>query len=101
MVGLQEIALGIATVLQNASTPESLPVTFVGQSIEIAAELVANVLGECHDACVALGRVELDPTLAAYLLQAGQPTHVALQARPKLSGEAHFYRRPADQIRQL
>ena len=48
MAGLQEIARGIASVLQGSPAPEPLPVTFVGQSIEQAAELLRRIVGECR-----------------------------------------------------
>lgn len=94
MSGLQEVALGIASVLQSSPTPEPLPVKFVAQSIEEAAELVRRTVGECRDAGVALHQVELDPELARYFRDQEESIDVPIMTNAELGSEARFFRRP-------
>jgi hypothetical protein len=67
MAGIQEIALGVARVLRLSPEPEPLPLTFVGQTLEEAAELVSRVVIECADAGLILHRIDLDPALWGYI----------------------------------
>ena len=95
MAGLREIALGLATALQSPGVPDPLPVTFWGESLVDAAELLALVARECSDAGVPLRRVEVDPVLARYLRDSRRVVGVPVAANPELSGEARFFRREA------
>lgn len=70
MAGLHEIALGIAGILQHSPTPEPLPITFRGQTLEDGADLVLRIVSECQDADIPLSHVALDPALWGFL-QAG------------------------------
>ena len=97
MTGLQEIALGIASVLQGSRAPEPLPVTFVGQSIKEAAELVRRIVGECRDAGIALHHVELDPELAWYFRDQEESIDVPIVTNAELGSEARFFRRPPNE----
>ena len=94
MAGLQEIALGIASVLQGSPAPEPLPVTFVGQSIEEAAELLRRIVGECRDAGVPLHHVQLDPELARYFRDQEESIDIPIVTKAELGREARFFRRP-------
>lgn len=96
MAALQEIALGIASVLQSSPAPEPLPVTFVGQSIEEAAELVRRTVGECRDAGVALHHVELDPELARYFRDQDESIDDPIVTNAELGSEARFFRRSSN-----
>ena len=95
MAGLQEIALGIASVLQGSSAPEPLPVTFVGQSIEEAAELLRRIVGECRDAGVPLHHIELDSEMARYVRDQEESIDIPMATNAELGSEACFFRRPA------
>ncbi len=92
MAGLQEIALGIASVLQHSPTPEPLPITFRGQTLEDGADLVLRIVAECQDADIPLSQVALDPALWGFLQAGGHQASALIVADPKLSGEALFFR---------
>lgn len=68
MANLREVALGIVQVLGGSSTPEPLPITFRGQSIDEAAELLRYIAEEADDAHVPLLRVTMDPVLFSAII---------------------------------
>lgn len=98
MAGIQEIALGIASVLQHSPTPEPLPITYRGQTLEDGADLVLRIVAECQNAGIALSHIALDPALWGFL-QAGEcPFGVLLVPDPQLIGEALFFRYSARSV---
>ena len=92
MAELQEIALGIAGVLQHSPLPEPLPITFRGQTLGDGADVVLRIVAECMDADISLSHVALDPALWGFLQANRQPMAVPLVSALQLSGEALFYR---------
>ncbi len=92
MAGHQEIALGIAGILQRSPMPEPLPVTFRGQTLEDGADLVLRIIAECQDAGIALSHVALDPALWGFLQAGDCPAAVLLVSDLQLSGVALFFR---------
>ena len=63
MAGPHEIALGIASILGKPGLPDPMPVSFRGQSLESAAEVVRAIISECDDAGIGIDKIELDPEL--------------------------------------
>lgn len=92
MAGLQEIALGIAGILQHSPTTEPLPTTFRGQTLEEGADLVLRIISECQDAGIEVPHIALDPALWGFLQAGNHQMTVPLVPNPGLSGEALFYR---------
>ena len=83
-----------SSVLQGPSSPEPLPVTFVGQSIEEAAELLRRIVIECRDAGVLLHHIELDSEMARYVRDQEESIDVPVVKKTELGTEARFFRRP-------
>lgn len=67
MANLNEIALGLASVLRSDVGPEPLPVTLWGQSVADSLFLLKTIIRECHDANIHLHKVEADPELVQCL----------------------------------
>lgn len=63
MAGAREIGLGVAKVLSSQSGPNPFSLSFRGESVSEAAEIVLAVLHECADAAIQLELVELDAEL--------------------------------------
>lgn len=63
MAGAKETAIGIASVLGSEHSPDPFLLTFRGQVLEEAAEIIQFVLAECRDAGIMLSRIDLDPEL--------------------------------------
>lgn len=63
MAGPHEIALGIASVLGKPGMLNPMPVSFRGQSLDGAAEIVNAIISECSDADIRIAKIELDPDL--------------------------------------
>jgi hypothetical protein len=59
MPSLKEIALSTAGVLRATSSPDPLPVTLMGYSVEQAAFLVRAIIAECEDANISFARIEV------------------------------------------
>ncbi len=89
MVSAKETALGIAAVLGSDQGPNPLPITFRGQSLQEAADLVQLVIAECGDAGIPLDKLELDPEFFEVLVG-----RLELPLRPdvRLQGCVKFYR---------
>ncbi len=90
MAAAQEIGIGMASLLAMDAGPEPLPLSFRGQTLDEAGEIVLAILAECKDAQISLNRVEGDPHLCRHIVR---DVHVPLRANPQLVGEMLFYRR--------
>jgi hypothetical protein len=91
MAGLNEMAIGIATVLAGVA-PEPLTVQLRGQPIEDAEYLIRAVLRECIDAEIPLRRVVVDDELFRWLSRPGAellPCTLAGGGEPR---EVRFFR---------
>jgi hypothetical protein len=80
MAGLNELAIGIATVLAGV-TPEPLTVQLRGQSIEDAEYLLRAVIRECEDAEIPLRRVVVDDELFGCVTRPGAEKLPCMHAR--------------------
>ena len=63
MAGAREIGIGVARALSLESGPNPFPLTFKGETVTEAADIVSAVLRECEDAGIKLAAVELNPEL--------------------------------------
>ena len=70
MAGPHEIALGIASILGKPKVPNPLSVSFRGQSLESAAEVVNAIISECSDADIGIAKIELDADLHRHMIAA-------------------------------
>jgi hypothetical protein len=70
-MGLQEIALAMATALKCTAVPEPLPVDLPYQSAEDVAFLVKHIIDECADAAIPLQRITVDPEMLAAMPDSG------------------------------
>ncbi len=89
MASVEEMAIGIATLLASEHAPNPVPLTFRGQSLEEAADLVLLATAECGDAGIPLQRLELDPELFAVL---EHKLFIPMRPDPTLEGGVRFYR---------
>jgi hypothetical protein len=63
MAGSKEVALGVASVLASPNAPDPFPLSFCGQTLSDAADIVLAIIRECEDAGSPIGRIEMDPDL--------------------------------------
>lgn len=63
MVGAREIGIGIARALSLDSAPKPFPLSFKGETVAEAAEIVSSILRECEDAGIQIKEVRLDAEL--------------------------------------
>ncbi len=63
MAGAREIGIGIARVLGLESGPNPFPLSFKGETVAEAAEIVSAILRECEDAGIQIREVRLDAEL--------------------------------------
>ena len=68
MAGPHEIAIGIASILGKPGVPTPLSVSFRGQTLESAAEIVEAIVSECEDAALAIEKIELESDLRRTLV---------------------------------
>lgn len=68
MAGPHEIAIGIASVLGKPGVPNPLMVSFRGQTLESAAEIVEAIVSECEDAALGIEKIELESDLKRTLV---------------------------------
>ena len=69
MAGPYEIALGIASILGKPGVPNPLMVSFRGQTLESAAEIVEAIVSECEDAALTIEKIELESELEKTLVR--------------------------------
>ncbi len=90
MAGIKETAIGIAAVLASKHGPNPVALTFKGQSLDEAADLVELVTAECGDTGIRLVRLELDPELFDVL---EAKLILPMRPDPELAGAVRFYRK--------
>ena len=92
MAGPHEIALGIASVLGKPGLPNPMVVSFRGQSLESAAEVVWAIISECRDADIGIAKIELDRDLHRQMVgERGHRDAPRLMPRDDLLGEMKLY----------
>ena len=92
MAGPHEIALGIASVLGKPGLPNPMTISFRGQSLESAAEIVRAIIAECDDANIGIEKIELGPELRRQIVGArGYRTAVPLVPLDDLRGEMRVF----------
>lgn len=92
MAGPHEIALGIASVLGKRGMPNSPPISFRGQTLDGAAEVVNAIISEYSDADIRIAKIELDPGLYRHIIAAeGHQTRVRLEPRDNLVSEVKIF----------
>ena len=69
MAGPHEIAIGIASILGKPGVPNPLMVSFRGQTLESAAEIVEAIASECEDAALTVEKIELESELEQTLVR--------------------------------
>ena len=94
MAGPHEIALGIASVLGKPGLPNPMMISFRGQSLESAAEIVRAIISECSDADIAIAKIDLDPELHRHMIGGrGNSNDASLEACDDLVGEIRLFAR--------
>lgn len=92
MAGPHEIALGIASVLGKPNVPNPLSVSFRGQSLDSAAEVVSAIISECSDAEIRIAKIELDADLHRHMIAAREYREgVCLKPCADLVGEMRLF----------
>ena len=92
MAGPHEIALGIASVLGKPGLPNPMSISFRGQSLESAAEVVRAIISECDDANIEIEKIVLDPDLHRHMVnERGHSNAVPLEADDGLVGDIKIY----------
>ncbi len=92
MAGPHEIALGIASVLGKPGLPDPMVISFRGQSLESAAEVVTAIISECQDASIGIAKIELDAELHRHMMGGRGYSHaVSLLACDDLVGEMRLF----------
>lgn len=91
MAGPHEIALGIASVLGKPGLPNPMIVSFRGQSLDSALEVVRAVISECGDAGIGIEKIELDPELYQNIMERAYSSAVRLVACEDLAGEIKLF----------
>ncbi len=92
MAGPHEIALGIASVLGKPGLPNPMVISFRGQSLDSAAEIVRAIISECDDASIGIDKIELDAELHQHMISGrGYRSAVRLVACDDLVGEMRLF----------
>ena len=92
MAGPHEVALGIASILGKPNVPNPLTLSFRGQSLASASEIVRAITSECGDAGIEIEKIELDPDLHRHMIaERGHQTAVLLEAGDDLIGDIKIY----------
>ena len=92
MAGPHEIALGIASVLGKPGLPNPMIISFRGQSLESAAEVVRAIVSECRDVDIGIDKIELDPDLHLHMISGrGSSNAVSLLACDDLVGDIRIF----------
>ena len=92
MAGPHEIALGIASVLGKPGLPNPMTISFRGQSLESASEVVRAIMSECDDAGIGIEKIELDPDLHRHMTnERGHTNAVPLVGDEDLVGEMKLF----------
>ena len=99
MASSKEVALGIASALGSEHCRDPFPMSFRGQTLSDAAQIIIWILEECRDADIPLARVALDPALRREIDDRALGLDVQLLSDAKLNGEVRFYREPGGPAR--
>ena len=91
MPGSHEIALGIASVLGKSGMPNPLLMSFRGQSLDSAAEVVRAIISECDDAGIVIKKIEFDRELHRTILEGGYAGSVRFVVSDDLAGEIRLF----------
>ena len=96
MAGPHEIALGIASIVGKPGLPDPMLISFRGQSLDSAAEVVRATISECTDAEIGIGKIELDAELRRHMIGGrGTSNAVRLVACDDLVGEMRLFAKPS------
>ncbi|UUR07580.1 hypothetical protein [Sphingomonas glaciei] len=74
MAGIQEMALGIASVLRSGSAPNPLPVDLWGYAPDDGADFLRHLADECADADIAVQEMWADPAFVHQLTRSKTET---------------------------
>lgn len=91
MAGPHEIAIGIASVLGKPSLPNPLTISFRGQSLESASEVVRAIMQECSDAAIDIELIEMDPELYRHMAGLASRSSVRLAGDDNLVGDIKLH----------
>ena len=91
MAGPKEVALGVASVVGKKGLPNPLIITFRGQPLREAADIVRMIVSECDDAGIAVKKIEIAQDLAEHISSNGYGGSVPLVAKRDLLGEIKIY----------
>ena len=91
MAGPKEVALGVASVLGKKGLPNPLIVTFRGQPLREAADIVRMIVSECDDAGIVIKKIETDQDLEQHISANGYGGSVPLVVKHDLLGEIKLY----------
>jgi hypothetical protein len=91
MAGPHEIALGIASIVGKSGVPNPMPISFLGQSLDGAAEVVKAIISECDDAGIVIDRIELDRELHRNIVEGGHAGSIRLVVSDDLIGEMRLF----------
>lgn len=91
MAGPKEIALGVASVVGTKGLPNPLVITFRGQPLREAADIVRMIVSECADTGVVVETIEIDQDLEQHIIVNGYSGAVPLIPNRALLGEFKIY----------
>ena len=92
MSGPHEIALGVASILGRPGSPNPLLISFRGQTIDSAAEIVEAIVSETGDAGIAIAKIELDAELYRRTMARGYTGPARLIRCDELMDEIRVHR---------
>lgn len=92
MTGAREIGVGIARALSHDRAPNPFPLSFTGETVKEAADIVSAILRECEDAGIKLEEVKLDAELFERVRGQSGGTSFRLVCDATLNCEVRFIR---------
>ena len=91
MAEVKEVALGVASVVGKKGLPNPLIVTFRGQPLREAADIVRMIVSECDDAGIVIKKIEIDQDLEAHISSNGYGGSAPLVVKHDLLGEMKIF----------
>lgn len=91
MAGPKEVAIGVASMLGTKRAPNPLTITFRGQPLREAADIVRMIVSECDDARIVIKKIEIDQDLEEHIRSNGYGGSAPLVAKHDLPGEIKIY----------
>jgi hypothetical protein len=91
MAGPHEIALGVASILGKPGLPNPLLISFRGQTLDSAAEIIEALVSETGDAGIGIEKIELDPELELQMELRGYTGRVRLMGCDELISEIRVF----------